>query len=331
MPATSEMLEAHVKFEIDRWHGDGLAVTIDEEVSAAYEWLRAVKLNDVLDKGTVVELFRSYIREVAISDELAAMLARMLKSAHAAASVDETMLGDLIPVASYDRVVATVIDLTDLRETVTTQVTTSEVYSQLISHVLYQGIKNYLQAENLIARKVPGASTLMRMGQSAISTAAPKLEKAVDKQLTSFVNSNIQDTIRDSKQYLDKVLDKEVLTAVANEVWETNAKSSVAELAQLVPAKKIDDLVEAGQEAWLQLRQTPFLHELSAKVIDDFFAHNGKRKVVALLDDAGITAEVLTRLITDVITPVFDSAAGAKYVEGRIRARLEPFYSSYKQ
>ncbi len=117
-----------------------------------------------------------------------------------------------------------------LRKAATTQIATSEVYSRLLSHVIYQGIKNYLQSENTITRKVPGASTLMRIGQNAINTAAPKLEKTIDRQLTAFVNANIQDSIRESKRYLDKVLDQELMVEVADEVWDTNAKSTVADL-----------------------------------------------------------------------------------------------------
>lgn len=329
MSEAKKILDAHVEFELARWTGDSRNEQLTEEVSHAFAWLRTVRLNQLFTSAEIVEWCDRYAQRFDVTDELLAMIGSAARSAYVVASKDETRLADLVPEAAYDQAASAVLDMQELREEITTQVTTSEVYSRLMSHVVYQAIKSYLQEENVIARKVPGASTLMKMGQSAISTAAPKLEKAVDKQLTAFVNANIQDNIRDSKRYLDKVLDKKVLTVVVDEVWDTNAKATVAELTNMVPVDAIDEFTDAGRQTWLHLRTNEFLSAVLARVVDDFLKQQGKRKVADILVDAGVTEDLVTDVVIDLTGPVIDKAVADGYLESRIRARLEPFYAEY--
>ncbi|MFT6564230.1 MAG: hypothetical protein ACJAY5_000981 [Actinomycetes bacterium] len=329
MDANQEMLDAHVAFELERLSGQGLAESIAQEVPALFDWLDSVTLNDLGTPKMATKIFLSYTSTADLTPEAAQLVGHIARSVHEAAAKNESRLGDVISEDSFTQGAQRVARMAELRAAVTTQITTNEVYASLISHVLYQGIKNYLQAENVIARKVPGASTLMRMGQNAISTAAPKLEQAVDRQLTAFVNSNIQDSIRDSKTYLDKVLDDELILAVANEVWESNASSTIAELAELVPADAVDDFVAAGNVAWVHLRTTELFGDVTQKAIAALFAEYGDQPVGELLGHVGFGPAVGTSLGTDVLTPIFDKAAADGYLEERIRLRLAAFYDSY--
>lgn len=329
MSEAKKILDAHVEFELARWTGDARNEQIADEVAEVFKWLGTVKLNQLFTSAEVVDWCTRYAEQVDLTDELLKMIGAAARSAYVVASKDETRLVDLVPKDGYDTLADAVIDMTELREEITNQITTSEVYSQLMSHVVYQGIKNYLQAENVIARKVPGASTLMKMGQSAINTAAPKLEQAVDKQLTAFVNANIQDNIRESKRYMDKVLDKAVLSAVAGEVWDTNSQATVSQLAGLVPVDAVDDVAVAARQTWLSLRGNEFLTAVLIRVVDDFLKQQGKRKVADILADVGITEALATDVAIDISGPVIDKAVADGYVEARIRARLEPFYSEY--
>ena len=324
-----QMLDAHVQFELSQLTGEALTDYLATEAVAWMDWLSRVKLADVVDPIAASELAVRALREAEIPQDLTKLLGGVLQSAHAVATDDETMLGDLIPAATYDAVAQTVIGLTALRQEITMQITTSEVYSRLMAHVMYQGIKNYLQTESVIARKVPGASTLMRMSQSALSSAAPKLEATIDKQLTAFVNANIADTIRESNQYLDKVLDSKVLTAVADELWDTNAKTPVSEFASLVPVAAVAEFATAGADAWRSVRDTPFVAAMLTKIVTDFVQANGERKLSDLLAAAGVGNESVSQLLSEFLAPMLAQLDTDGFLEQRIRARLKPFYAEY--
>lgn len=327
--ALNSMLDAHVKFELDRWSGDRLVSTLGEEVAALFEWLGTVPLGEVVTPELAGVWITKYAVEIPLTDEAVALAGALARSAHAAALDSDTTVREVLPREVFDDLAAVGIGMKGVRTAITDQVTTSEVYSRLIAHVLYHGIKNYLLTESVIARKVPGASSLMKLGQSALSSAAPNLEKNIDRQLTSFVNSNIQDSIRESRHYLDTVLDEELLGAVADEVWKTNADSTLAEAASLVPAESLEALVESGRAAWLHLRSTPVFTDIASQVAADFLTSQGDRTIGELLASAGVTPQLATELASQAAAPFIARAVHDGYLEARIRARLGEFYASY--
>ena len=127
----------------------------------------------------------------------------------------------------YDALVGLLADDRSVRDAVIAAVTASKGYRKLVSHVLYQGVKGYLLTENVVARKLPGASTLVKFGQKTMSAAAPNLEAGVDRRLTAFVEANLSETLRESRRYLEATLTPELLTEMADEVWTTLADRPV--------------------------------------------------------------------------------------------------------
>lgn len=330
MTSNDDMLEAHVEFEVARWRGEPLATSLSEEVAAIYTWLAGVRLDDLTDVGAAQEAAVQILCRGDMSDDVVDAVVHVLVAGHVSLDGNPTTVVELVPREQFDRVAATVASLTEARAEVIAQVTTSEVYSRLMSHVLYQGIKNYVQSENVIAKKVPGAAALMRFGQNAVNAAAPTLEQSVDRQLTAFVNSNISDTIRDSRAFLEGALDEQVLAAVAEEVWQRNAGVTVGDAQRLVPAEAISEVVRAAWRAWLAMRSTPLVEQVVRQAVADVFAIQGQWAVADLLADAGLTEEVLTELAVAVVGPSVALAEADGFLEQRIRARLAPFYASYQ-
>lgn len=73
----------------------------------------------------------------------------------------------------------------------------------------------------------------------------------MDRQLTAFVNSNISDTIRDSRAFLEQALDDTVLAAVADEVWQSNAEVTIADAVRLVRLRRWpNSFGPAGRPSW---------------------------------------------------------------------------------
>lgn len=329
MADISDIYEAHVQFELARWQPESVRDTVAEEIDAVFEWLAGVAVSDVVPQGVAREFIDSAISRFDVSESLVREVSTAVRAVHKAAQQDATLVGDLLDPGAYDEAVTAAIKLTDLRAAITEQVTTSDVYAQLMSHVLYQGIKNYLQTENVIAKKVPGASKLMKVSQSALTTAAPKLEKAIDKQLTAFVNANISDSIKDSQQFLNRVLDEKVLRAVADEFWDSNAKVAVSEYASLVPIGATDEFVEVARTLWNHIRSTDAFAAFIDDMVADFYRRHGKTKVTRLLADVSITPDVVIDL-TEPLVSIAEQANKDGFIESRIRARLGAFYGQYQ-
>jgi hypothetical protein len=306
-----EMLEAHVAFEVAAWT-DSLTETLGAQVVAVFEWLDTVSMGSVFSESDLDAL----IYDLPVPDLTTSVLA-----AHATALQDGTTLGELVRREDYDRIASTLATMTDLQEALVEQITTSEVYADLISHVLFHGIRNYVMTESPIAR-VPGASSLMRMGQNAFDTAAPRLSKGIEKQLTAFVSANLQETLRESQQFLTSVVDEQTMDEVSDDVFTRNEDSTVADVAALVPEETIAELLAVAQQMWAHLISTPTFRDLLQAALDA----NAARPVGELLAEAGVTPQT----VTSMARPWILRAADDGMLEELIRERLTAFYATYE-
>ncbi|MGB3015985.1 MAG: hypothetical protein WBB41_15275 [Candidatus Nanopelagicales bacterium] len=305
-----EMLEAHIAFEVAAWT-ESLTETLTAQTNVIFEWLDGVTLGSVFSEADLDAL----IDAIVIPDLSASVMAVRWWALN-----DQTPIDELMDREDYDRAARAVAGLSDLQEAVVEQITTSKVYGNLISHVLFNGIRNYVMTESPIAR-VPGASSLMRMGQNAFDTAAPRLSKGIERQLTAFVAANLQDSLRDSRTYLTTVVDEQAMTDIADEAWERNAGSTLAEIAGLVGEDALAEMLSVGQEVIAYLVATPTFRGALQTVLDE----SSGRTVGELLAEAGITADLVIALVR----PWILRAADDGLLEQFIRERLTAFYSSY--
>lgn len=304
------MLEAHIAFEVAAWT-ESLTETLGTQTALVFEWLDGVTLGSVFSDADLDAL----IETTTIPN-----LSAFVTAARAWLMQDESAVHEVVDRENYDRVVRAISSLTDLQEAVVEQITTSEVYANLISHVLFNGIRNYAMTESPIAR-LPGASSLMRMGQNAFDTAAPRLSQGIEKQLTTFVSANLQDSLRESRNYLTSVVDDQAMADIGDEVWERNAESTLSEIAALIPEQTLDEALDVAQDAVALFVSTPTFRGMLQTVLQESAA----RSVGELLAEAGITPEsVLSQA-----RPWILRAADDGVLEQVMRDRLTAFYSNY--
>lgn len=321
------MLEAHVRFELERWTDAGVRKTVRQEVDAAFVWLRGVPLSQVAPRDAVRACVVAVITAPP-TPELTALVADLADAVHAVLSEDDASLADLVAQHDYDHLVETVVELRQLRVEVIEQVTTSSVYAKLIGYVLYHGIKDYLTTQNVFARKIPGASSMLRFGQSAVSAAAPGLERSVDRQLAAFIAANVEQTSRGSASFLTELLNDDTVRAVAAELWRTNADRPLADLASLIEQPSVAQAVDAAAVLWESGRTAPALVNAVTAALDRLYSAHAERPAVEFLDSLGLSADGVSDLIADLATPMIATARESGYLEARIRARLEPFYAT---
>lgn len=333
MSDQADILEAHVRFELDRWRPGAREAVLADEVAALVTWLDTVTLRDAVPPEVARRWARRAVCEAPLTDGLRRDLEAAVRTGYQRLAEEPSSVGDVLGRAAYDRAVDSLIEMRELRAEIVTQLTTNSAYSQLVSHVLYHGIKGYLLTENVVARKVPGASSLVRFGQHALSAAAPNLERGIDRQLIAFISANVHETIKDSRRYLDAILDDALLRTVAAEVWAANADRTVAEAVGLVGEDTVDDVVSAVWDAWPGLRSAPFVVALVDDVVDGFYRVHGDAPVAALLDavldGVGLDRDGLAEEVSLAAGPIVDAALESGFLEARIRGRLETFYLGY--
>lgn len=324
-----QMLDAHVRYEMARWEPPQAHDTARGEVATLAEWLHDIPAERLIGYEDVRRWVDRLLVEPTVTQEAFDGVAAAIRSGWAAASRDQSPLGDVVAEPDFERMAESVIGMKEVQRAIITQITTSEVYSRLISHVLYNGLKQYLTNENLITRRVPGASSVVKLGQSALGSAAPGLGKGIDRQLEAFVNSNIADTMRDSRDYLNNALDDDMLLEVATEVYQSAAATTVAEAAGQLPLDSLDELVASGADMWIHVRGTAAFATIADAVVADLYRRWGGETVGSLWEIAGLDHDDLVNALAAPVAAAAGQARDSGLLEQRIRERLQPFYDSY--
>ncbi|MBP6440919.1 MAG: hypothetical protein KA259_04865, partial [Caldilineaceae bacterium] len=143
------------------------------------------------------------------------------------------------------------------------------------------------------------------------------------------IHDNIQETIRESENFLNGKLDSEEMRKVADEVWATNAPSPVSQFAGHVHAGSIDASVATAVDFWRHFRATPFFLELVEQIVHNLMLQHGKKPVGALLAEIGLTQEAVVQQLYPLAAGFAEKAASDGYLEERIRHRLGAFYASF--
>ena len=326
-PQRAALLEAHVRFEVERWSGPGLALTLREEVAALYAWLGSVRLGELVPAGEAAPLAARLVERLRVAQDAAPLLADLVATTVDALAASELQVRDLARREDVLALADSAARLERVRDEVIDAVTASTAYRRLVAHVLYAGVKDYVLTENVFARRIPGASSLVRFGQRGLNTAAPGLEQAVDRQLSAFVEANIAETLRESRRYLEATLDPAMLRLLAQEAWSQLAPRRVADLATLTDEGDIERL---SRDLLVLLEHTlepGQLAPLVERVAHDLLTRYAHTSPAQLLRDIGLDEDGVRDALTRSGELLTGQPAVAAFVEARVRARLTAFYA----
>lgn len=326
--AIRRLLEAHVQHELALFKARRLRQTIREEVAALMRWSRATRLGEVITPQQVLGLIARNVVERPLPGaiaELAPMLGRIvLASRHNAA----TRVSDICPRKTFDAVVARIGSLKEVRRGFIHRLVSSSVYTQQISDVLFTGIKEYLLTENILAQKVPGLASLIKLGKFAVNKTMRPLEAAVEKTVKAYIEGNLGNTIRRSEQSINDYFDEARIAGMGDALWGAVGARRVSEFMRILDGADLDDLVAIGLDFWRHFRKTPYFKAIYTDLVQAFFDRYGDSKISVLAADFGITESMVADELVHALGHGVDKALASGYLEQRIRAHLEDFYGS---
>lgn len=320
--SANELLEAHVAFELAQWRGKTLNKRIKEDVTAFCAWSKNITLDEFSSAGQVTEIARRLVHEMPLPEDITGIIGTVAKHLIALPVNAETRVADVLDEALYDEGTELVIQLKDLREELIRQAVNSPVYGNLVSEILFNGIRDYLTSDNAVTQKIPGMS-LINKGAGAISKRIPDLEN----RLRSSVEKNLNRTIRQSEKFLNDSLTDERIRGIAEELWDMIQHSPLS-VADVLEEEEIDDLIAFGFKLWLHLRETDYLIELIREGIEQVFNEYGDHSLAKLLDMVGVNKKLLQAEALAIVPAIVEVADESGFLEETIRRRFEPFYAS---
>lgn len=320
---TSELLEAHVAFELGQWQGGALQAGITDEVAAFCAWSETLTLNQITSAARIQQVARERVLAGDLPEELSETINAITRHLIDLPVNKETRVQDVVDDRIFDAGVDLAIELRHLRQEIIGQAVESPLYAMLVAEILYNGIKSYLSA----TAKMASGSKLLSKGTKMLSKGLSVLDDQMEKRLRSWIEENSGTLARQSRKFLDHALTDERIREVAEEVWK-DARRSRMSISEALHDGDIEAISEFSRQAWLHLRETEYVRELTDEGIAEFFRRSGDTPVIELLAMVGLNQEILEREAQSFAPRLVEAARESGALEAMIRRRLRPFYES---
>ncbi|HET8801252.1 MAG TPA: hypothetical protein VFN01_08710 [Marinobacter sp.] len=324
----NRLLEQHVKHEMAALKGAKLRKFLVNEVTELLDYAGDITLGRLTSEAQVMGVIQRVVVDMELDagiPELAAEMATEVLNAPVQAS---TTLGEIITREQATGFLEEALELKHQRERVISEIMAHPVYQELVSNVVYHGLVNYLYEDNLITKSVPGVGSVMKFGKRMANRAVPGLDETFERRIKAWLSDSLPGLISRSEQFLHRALSDDELRDSVMAAWVSLEGRTIAELHEGLGDIELQEFVVLGYEFWLQFRKTAYFEGCVRAVVSHLFAKYGDRPVIDLLNDVGVTREVIVAEIDAYALPVIDVLREAGYVEALLRRRLAPFYQS---
>ena len=321
------VLEAQVQFIVAQLTGPQLQALIERELDAALAAAAKLTLNAAVTRQSVKDTARVFAAEVEFGAGIPELVGEVARALHAHEIHDRTTLGDLVSERRFKETLDQLLEMRSMRARLLHQAADSPLYSAFVSDLLYHGIKGYL-GENALTRNIPGASSMMKLGKSVLNKATPRLEASIEESLKKYIGRSVQATAQRSIAFFLDHADDDLLREAALDFWGQLSALPIGSWRADLGEREVEELFVSVYEFWRELRRSDYYNELIEAGVDVVFDRYGDTPLATLLEDFGITRELMLAEGLRYAPRALAALRKHKLLEKLVRRNLEPFYRS---
>lgn len=327
-PKAAALLDAHVEHITQQLSGKSLQPLIEHEIGQVLADAEKITLNEAVTPQMIKETARNYAVDLELSGAIPELVGDIARALYANPVHDLTSIGDLLPDGLFEEFLDKVLEMRDARERIVHEAVANPVYSALASDILLEGIRGYAQQGRDLARQIPGAARAARLGQSLLSSAFPMLEESLEENTRKYVTRILDAVLHRSEHFLLNHFNEERLREIALEVWDVIKEKPVSTFKQGATSLDMEEFFVIGYETWRELRHTPFYGAMIDTGVDCFFEKYGDASLRELVDEMGITQEIMVNEAMRYAPHIVKMLKRKKMLEPLLRRNLETFYCS---
>ncbi|MCH2558182.1 MAG: hypothetical protein MK005_12875 [Alcanivorax sp.] len=203
---------------------------LDDGVKA----LGKTPLGALVDADVLATVVDDWLAQVHTSRGLEPVILQVAEAVRLRAIDEPATVGELLEEHHFEAILAQALRLRSLREKAIHACLNHPLVSDMVSEMLYTGIKNFLLEENALA-KLPGVSSMMKLGRKSVGRAMGGLEEPI----RDYLRHNIRATLRTGEQWLNAQLTDQRIAELARDGYRRLAPLRPADALRQAP----DDLV----------------------------------------------------------------------------------------
>jgi hypothetical protein len=321
------MLEAQVQYELQSLRGEAFDRLVRQEVAALFAWCGQVSLNEAATREQIVDVIQRRAIDLRISGGITELAGEMANRVFTSAHNEDTRLEDIVPSRSFEEIVDKVVGLEQARGELIHRATHSGAYRTLVASLLRRSLMDFLFPPQDRSPRSPQA-WLADVGRSVARRVVPDLERHITTRLSQYLDANVERIACEGEKQLVLALDQVTLRRAAEEIWEELAPMRLSEAFAQIQGYDLEDFVVIGYEFWLKYRKTDYFSAIVRDLVGHFFDKYGEDSLLSLIDDMGVTQDMVVVDVRELAGPVVALARSTGWLEQRVRAHLEPFYRS---
>ena len=323
-PIAHQLMTAQLHFLLRELSGETLQDHLKTEANAYCDLLEQISVRKLFSEEVIIGWIERNILGYEPTEALRQQAVMLVEMGFNNPSHQQMPMRQLINRQIYDFMVERLISRPALRRDVIHAVLSSPMYHRLLSDVLFHAIQDYLITENPLSRNVPGMSSLLKVGKGMMGKLG-NLEQTVEATLKHYLQANVRSTADFSEALVNKTLNDDQLRAFANQLWP---HLEAYELGQASRHLEIEGLSYMAMVFWNQVRQTDFMKQQVAYLVQGWYAHAGDQTAMDVLLGLGITRKQIVREVVAVGSPLLTAWEECGYFGRRIKVNLEALFHS---
>ncbi len=318
---TETLIQAHLQHILSQLQS---TETLSAETDACLQWLSQQTLSTLVPLERIQKIAQQYALDLPLTERLRDDVVSIIQNALDHPANQTTTLAEIIPQSSVETAARYLSEQKQHRETLIHEIFSNPAYAKMLSQTISHAITDYME-NNVIAKKVPGMGSLMKLGKSALESAT---NSNFDNALQQYLNKNINSIIAISEKMANKHLDDAQVYQIITQIWQSASRQKISQARQYAPAQTVQDTAVMVHDTWNHLRSTAFIQQQVMDGIAHWYARNQKRSPIDLLADFNVTPDTIRQEIQHSILPIIQLAIDSGYPTQRIEALLRQFYES---
>jgi hypothetical protein len=320
-PLVEQLIEAHLNF-LD--HEFSQPETIKAEFTEFYRWFRKQSLKEIWSFPQINDLLQKQILETTADDFLIEQITEHIRFALIHPSNDETLIEDIIPVTTIDKIAQYVASKSGHRQALIKRIVNNPAFSSTLTQLIHHSIQDYID-NSVMNKKVPGVGRFMKMGKSVLESVT---DTNLDDTVKHYLQKNIIKISQLSEQVINQQFDDNKLYHFQANLWHKIKKVPIGTLRQYIEINDLPKTVGMGHEIWEHLRQTNYLKKQVHDGVLTWYVRNEERQFDLILSDINIDEALIQHQLQNLLEPVIQQMISSHHLRTRARSYLEKFYYS---
>lgn len=327
-PLAEQLLDTHVNWVHQQMLGGDLPEQITQNLDRSLERLGKIKLKELVKVRDIRHVATKYACDVQIGGIIPQLVGEVARDIYEHKIHAETTLQDLLPDRRFEEILDKLLELDTLRETLARQSVSNPIFASMAAELLTTGIRDYVRKGGELSSRVPGAKSAFKLGKRMVERARPDLGEVLEDNLRVFVQKQTDASLRASERFLLDALASDEFREILTDMWHTHKDKRVSTIRSYAGSLDIEEFFVIGYEYWQEVRVHKVFSTLIIAGVDAVYRHLGPRTLGDILDDIGITREMMLEDALRFAPHAIKALEKKKLLEPLIRDALSDYYQS---